>query len=119
MVQALESIELTNQHDVHAFTETNRALAHMLAVTTAMASGELEAQVKATARSASGPLGVMGPSLLLQIRRVTRRLNRVADHYAAAAADSVGAWAEFQKILDAVDEAQQPKSSRRGFNIVK
>jgi hypothetical protein len=103
MVKALDQIELTDQHTLHAFLQAGRALAHKIAVETSMASGELTAGGKEMAKGSGNPL-LMGIDVRMKIRRVTKQMDAAAEHMAQAAAAYTATWTvferEFEEILD-------------------
>lgn len=117
LVKALESVQLSDQHDLHAALEAFRALGHRLAVEGMMMAGELEAGVKATAK-ANSAVGVVGFSATRKIRRTLKAFRAMADHFASAGGSAVAAWTAFEKDFeeDLTPTKTKPKS-RRGFSI--
>lgn len=114
MVKALDQIELTDQHTLHAFLQAGRALAHKIAVETSMAAGELTAGGKEMAKGSGNPL-LMGIDVRLKLRRVTKRLDAAAEHMAQAAAEYSATWITFEREFGEVlnrsrTQVKRPKS---------
>jgi hypothetical protein len=117
LVRALDDVELTDQHSLHAFCEALRKLSHKLAVETAIASGQLSAGAKAMAKGSGNPF-LMGLDVKVKIRRVTKSLESASDHLGDASSAAVLAWstfeAEFEEVLS--KSSRQP-ATPRSFHI--
>lgn len=117
MVKALDQIELTDQHTLHAFLQAGRALAHKIAVETSMAAGELTAGGKEMAKG-SGHMLLMGIDVRLKLRRVTKRLEAAAEHMAQAAAEYSATWTVFEREFGEVLNQSRTQVKRpKSFNI--
>lgn len=114
LIKAIDDIEIADQHDLNAFCEAGRKLAHYLAVQTALAGGEIEAGVKEMAKNSGGSRW----SMTGKIRRVTKRLYNAADHFGSAGADFVGAWTTFEQVFADLLEASESKTkTHKRFTI--
>jgi hypothetical protein len=117
MIKALDQIELTDQHTLHAFLQAVRALAHKVAVETSMAAGELTAGGKEMAKGSGNPL-LMGIDVRMKIRRVTRQMDAAAEHMAQAAAASTAAWTVFEREFEEILNRSRTKVKRpKSFHI--
>lgn len=116
-VKALDQIELTDQHTLHAFLQAGRALAHKIAVETSMAAGELTAGGKEMAKGSGNPL-LMGIDVRLKLRKVTKRMEAAAEHQAQAAAEYTAAWVTFEREFGEVLNRSRTQVKRpKSFNI--
>ena len=107
LIRGFVSQELTDQNDLHAFCEMGRALCHRLAVETHLASGELTAGAKEMGRQNRSWGAVF------KMRRVTKRLDRAGDAFAANAAEFIGAWTQFEVVFgEILDGADKPKKTK-------
>jgi hypothetical protein len=117
LVKSLETIQLSDQHDLHQLCEAFRQLSHRLAVEAMMASGELEAGAKAMAKAHSA-FGVVGFSATRKIKRTVKALRSMADSYAAAGGSAAAAWNHFQRDFEEDLTITRTKpAARRGFSI--
>ena len=117
MVKALDQIELTDQHTLHAFLQAGRALAHKIAVETSMAAGELTAGGKEMAKG-SGNVLLMGIDVRMKLRRVTKRIDAAADHMGQAAAEYTAAWTVFEReFADVLDRSRTQVKRPKSFHI--
>lgn len=117
LVKALESVQLSDQHDLHQALEAFRMLGHRLAVEAMMMSHELEEGVKAEARNRS-KVGVVGWSARSKIRRTVKSFRGMADAFAAAGAGAVATWKAFEKDFEEdLSPTKTKPQGRRGFSI--
>jgi hypothetical protein len=117
LVKALESVQLSDQHDLHQALEAFRMLGHRLAVEAMMMSHELEEGVKAEARNRS-KVGVVGWSARSKIRRTVKAFRGMADAFAGAGAGAVATWKAFEKDFeDDLSPTKTKPQGRRGFSI--
>lgn len=117
LVQVLEDVQISDQHDLHAALEAFRMLGHRLAIEAMMMSHELEEGVKAAARQQS-KVGVVGWSARSKIRRTVKAFRNMADAFAGAAAGAVTTWKAFEKDFEDDLSPTRTKAGRtRGFSI--
>lgn len=116
LLKALDDVEFGGSGDIHRFCEALRALGHKLAVETSMSSGQLEARLKAEAKS-NATLNIPGVNARTAIRRVVRQLSGAADHFADAAACAVSAWTTYEKEFDALIYPEGKKPTKRPFSF--
>jgi hypothetical protein len=117
LVKNLETVQLSDQHDLHQACEAFRMLGHRLAMEAMMMSGELEEGAKAMAKSNS-LLGIVGPSARLKIRRTVKAFRNMADSFAAAGGSASSAWHVFNKdFADDLSITKTKPAQRRGFTI--
>jgi hypothetical protein len=117
LVKALESVQLSDQHDLHEALEAFRMLGHRLAVEAMMMSHELEEGVKAEARNRS-MVGVVGWSARSKIRRTVKAFRNMADAFAAAGAGAVATWKAFERDFEEdLSPTKTKPRGRKGFTI--
>jgi hypothetical protein len=112
LIQALETVQIENQYDLHEFCEALRGLGHRLAVETMMGSHELEAGLKEQAK-ADATLGIPGFDSRRAIRGTIRQFKSCADHFASAAGCAAAGWTSFEKNFDQA-LSRKPKAAKRG-----
>jgi hypothetical protein len=113
IIERMSEAGLADQHDLNAFCEDGRKLAHYLAVLTALAAGELECGARDMAKQHGGGWGAAW-----RIKRVTKRLHNTADHFGSAGAGFVGAWTEFERVFaEMLDQAESKTKSHKRFTI--
>lgn len=113
LLNAIDSVELHDQHDVHDFLEGLRRLGHYVSVQAHLGGAELEAGAKQQAKD-EATLGIVGFNMRSRIRSVTKPIDSCANHFAAGAADAVKAWHAMEKLLDELHPKSQVKKPR-GF----
>jgi hypothetical protein len=117
LVKALETVQISDQHDLHEALEAFRMLGHRLAMEALLMGSELEAGVKQAAKNDSA-LGVVGFSAHRKIKRTMRAFRTMADGFASAGASAVTAWRAFEKdFADDLAPAKTKPAARKGFRI--
>jgi hypothetical protein len=107
-------MDLGDQHDLNAYCEAGRKLAHALAVITSLAAGELEAGAKEMAKNRRGA----GWGATYKIKKVTKHLKNAADHFGSAGAGFVSTWATFEETFaEQLEAAEQKTQTHKRFNI--
>lgn len=118
--QSVENCDIQDQYGLYAFTEDARALCMRLAVIIAMTSGELKADAKRKGQEAGDGHMSWGDKLKLKntLRKIARKFNSMADHFADAGGDAASAWRLMEQCLDELEaSADKPRTKRRGFTI--
>lgn len=114
-----QSGELGDQHDLHDFLESGRALMRELSVYSELAAGELEAGAKEMMRG-SGRRGLFGLDVQIRVRRITRKLTAVADDLASASAGCVATWSAFEKEFEEeLNGSWKPVQKAKHFRITE
>jgi hypothetical protein len=121
LAQAIGDLDLSNQHDIHAFCESIRKVQHYFAVSVELAKGQLKAAARAQAKdSADGRLTLTQKlELAKALNSLSRDLNAVTRGCVASATASAKAYRRFESFLvDLNTDAQRPGGRRGGFEIV-
>lgn len=115
LVDAIDNVELKDQHDFHEFAEAIRKLGHYVATQVHLGAGELEAGAKEMARS-EATLGIVGFGIRSRIKRVIKPLESAAAHFAQGASDAVKSWHAMESMLDEIHTASKV-TKPRGFSL--